>query len=62
VALVGMFKLTVAFRCYQYNIIDLGTSGCGKSTIIQLLERFYDVGHGHLVSISLVYNLRTFFE
>ncbi|CAF5189591.1 unnamed protein product, partial [Rotaria magnacalcarata] len=29
---------------------NLGASGCGESTIIQLLERFYDVTHGTLAN------------
>ncbi|CAF4550217.1 unnamed protein product, partial [Rotaria sp. Silwood2] len=29
--------------------IYLGTSGCGKSTTIQLIERFYDVNMGRLL-------------
>ena len=31
----------------------VGASGCGKSTIIQMLERFYDPQQGHLVSEAL---------
>ena len=32
----------------------VGSSGCGKSTVVQLLQRFYDVGSGE-VSYSVYY-------
>jgi len=31
----------------------VGSSGCGKSTTVQLLERLYDVSDGQVVSASL---------
>ena len=32
----------------------VGASGCGKSTVVQLLQRFYDVSGGQ-VSVSFVH-------
>ncbi|CAF3959669.1 unnamed protein product [Rotaria magnacalcarata] len=39
-------KLFIA--CAGQDVAIVGQSGCGKSTIIQLLQRFYDVSHGQL--------------
>ena len=36
------------------RIALVGPSGCGKSTCIQLLQRFYDLKNGELVSIFII--------
>ncbi|CAF1382423.1 unnamed protein product, partial [Adineta steineri] len=41
-------KLQLSIKSGQ-RIALVGASGCGKSTIVQLLERFYDVTHGQLL-------------
>ncbi|CAF1593208.1 unnamed protein product, partial [Adineta ricciae] len=46
-ATVVLNKLQLNIKSGQ-RIAIVGASGCGKSTIIQLLERFYDVTHGRL--------------
>jgi ABC-type transport system involved in Fe-S cluster assembly fused permease/ATPase subunit len=35
------------------QLTSIGASGCGKSTVVQLIERFYDVNEGQLVKILL---------
>ncbi|CAF1243450.1 unnamed protein product [Adineta steineri] len=41
-------KLQLSIKSGQ-RIALVGASGCGKSTTVQLLERFYDVTHGQLI-------------
>ncbi|CAF4411725.1 unnamed protein product, partial [Adineta steineri] len=46
-AVLVLNKLQLSIKSGQ-RIALVGSSGCGKSTIVQLLERFYDVSHGEL--------------
>ncbi len=48
VALVGKHPFS-SFITWSLILIYIGTSGCGKSTTIQLIERFYDANVGQLV-------------
>ncbi|CAF1339346.1 unnamed protein product, partial [Adineta steineri] len=47
-AVLVLNKLQLSIKSGQ-RIALVGASGCGKSTIVQLLERFYDVTHGELL-------------
>ncbi|CAF4991098.1 unnamed protein product [Rotaria sp. Silwood1] len=42
---LNQFQLTIE---PSQRVALVGGSGCGKSTVIQLLERFYDVTHGQI--------------
>ncbi|CAF1518564.1 unnamed protein product [Adineta ricciae] len=44
--ILNKFQLTIK---PGQRVALVGTYGCGKTTIIQLLERFYDVTHGQLL-------------
>ena len=41
----------ILILCSDKQIALVGASGCGKSTAIQLIERFYDTTNGQIVSL-----------
>lgn len=44
----------LSFQAKTGQMVALvGSSGCGKSTTVQLLERFYDPAQGQVVSILM---------
>ncbi|CAF4606452.1 unnamed protein product, partial [Rotaria sp. Silwood2] len=53
VALIGEFLLLIFFLL-KFKMVKLikGATGCGKSTAIQLIERFYDYSHGRIIMNS----------
>lgn len=48
---------TLSDLTLDHHDVYLGESGCGKSTVIQLLERFYDVTRGQVVSHAYLRHL-----
>ncbi|UJR13036.1 hypothetical protein I4U23_000062 [Adineta vaga] len=52
-SVLNNFQLTIK---PNQRVALVGASGCGKSTIVQLLERFYDVTSGQLVSNSRLFS------
>ena len=53
VALIGRVLSIDVFTVFSIRELT-GTSGCGKSTTIQLIERFYDPNGGGLVNMDFI--------